>query len=73
VFGPVLAFLGANISAGTTGGWLISSRGSLLKAPHLILGSIKQSFAVLFEIRNNNHHDPPVVQRRVAACVCACV
>ena len=31
---------GADISAGTTGGGLISSRGSLLKAPHLSLGSI---------------------------------
>ena len=52
--GNAISWAQAGSIAGTTGGWFMSSRGSLLEAPHLIPGSNKQSVSILFEIWNNN-------------------
>ena len=46
----------------------LGSRGCLLEAPHLILGSIKQSVSVLFEIRDNIIYDPLVVPTTCGEC-----
>ena len=55
----------------TTGWWLMGSRGCLLEAPHLNLGSIKQSVSVLFEIQNLIY-GPSVVPTTCGECGVVC-